>query len=132
MKAFLIQLFVQLKMDLRDKGTLMVYYLVPLVFYLVMGSIMKAIGLDAQTPIILAITIFALSMSAFLFTGIMFPAELLPLPMQWLGLALPAGQGVLLLNGATLAPGPLAILCGVTLVSFAVSAILFRRISMRK
>lgn len=239
MKAFFIQLWVQLKMDLRDKGTLMVYYLVPLVFYLVMGSIMKAIAMDAQTPLILSITIFALSMSAFLgmpqnlvkareqgileayraagipawslplatiilstlhmlfvaivilvtaphlfnaalpenipahflaillialcseglgallsclvrkqntmtlaaqclflpsimFSGIMFPAEMLPKPMQWVGMALPATQGVRLLDGGTLAAVPLAVLCGLTIASFAASTVLFKRISIRR
>ena len=239
MKALFIQLWVQLKMDLRDKGTLMVYYLVPLVFYLVMGSIMKAIAMDAQTPLILSITIFALSMSAFLgmpqnlvkareqgileayraagipawslplatiilstmhmmfvaivifatapylfnavmpinipahffavllvalcseglgallsclvkrqntmtlaaqclflpsimFSGIMFPAEMLPKPMQWLGMALPATQGVRLLDDGMLAAAPLAILVGLTIVSFAASTVLFKRISIRR
>lgn len=239
MRAFFIQLFAQLKMDLRDKGTLMVYYLVPLVFYLVMGSIMKAISMDSNTPLILSITIFSVSMSAFLgmpqnlvkareqgileayraagipawslplatillstvhmlfvsivilvtapylfkaampenigahfftvllvalcsegvgallsclvkkqntmtlasqclflpsvmFSGIMFPVELLPKPMQWLGMALPATHGMGLYDGGTMAVVPLAVLVGVTIVSFLVSAVLFKRISIRR
>ena len=239
MKAFAIQLWVQLRMDLRDKGTLMVYYLVPLVFYVVMGSIMKAIAVETKTPLVLSITIFTLSMSAFLgmpqnlvkareqgileayraagipawslplvtiilstlhvtivatvilvtapylfgatqpehlalfyfsvllialcseglgsllsclvkkqntmtlaaqclflpsimFSGILFPAELLPKPMLWLGLALPATQGARLLDGGTLAASPLAILCGLTIASFAAAVVLFKRISIRK
>lgn len=239
MKGFVIQLWVQLRMDLWDKGTLMVYYLVPLVFYLVMGSIMKVIAMETQTPLVLSITIFALSMSAFLgmpqnlvkareqgileayraagvpawslplatiilstlhmmvvatailatapslfgavlpdhlplyyfsvllialcseglgallsclvkkqntmtlaaqclflpsimFSGILFPAELLPKPMMWLGVALPATQGARLLDGGALAAVPLAILCGLTVASFTVSAALFKRISIRR
>ncbi|HML48590.1 MAG TPA: ABC transporter permease [Clostridia bacterium] len=239
MKAFAVQLWVQMRMDLRDKGTLMVYYLVPLVFYLVMGSIMKAIAMETQAPLILSITIFALSMSAFLgmpqnlvkareqgileayraagipawslplatvilstihmmfiavvifvtaprlfgaalpdriplhflavvlialcseglgavlsclvkkqntmtlaaqclflpsimFSGIMFPAAMLPKPMQWLGMALPATQGARLLDGGALAAAPLAMLCGLTVLSFAVSAGLFKRIGVRR
>lgn len=239
MKAFFVQLWVQLKMDIRDKGTLMVYYLVPVVFYLVMGSIMKSLSMDAQSPMIVSITLFTLSMSAFLgmpqnlvkareqgileayraagipawslplatiilstlhmllvaafilitapqlfrvplpknipwhflavllvalcseglgallsclvkrqntmtlvaqllflpsimFSGIMFPLELLPKPMQWLGAALPATQGMRLFNGGLLASASFAVLCLLTIASFAASAILFRRISMRR
>jgi ABC-2 type transport system permease protein len=239
MKAMLTQLRVQFAQDLRDRGTLLVYYLVPLVFYLVMGSIMKAISLDAQIPPILALTTFALTMSAFLgmpqnlakarehgifeayraagipawslplatiaistlhiaivavailasapllfkadlpasvpahlltvllvalcseslgalisclvkkqatmtlaaqclflpsimFTGIMFPSELLPKPMQWIGGALPAAQGMRLYGGGELAAGPLALLCGTAIAAFAASGALFRRIGARK
>ncbi len=66
MKAFLIHLMVQFRGDLRDKGVLMVYYLVPLAFYLVMGSIMKALEMESGAPLTLSITVFALSMSAYL------------------------------------------------------------------
>lgn len=239
MKALAVQLWVQLKMDLRDKGTLMIYYLVPLIFYLVMGSIMKAIALGAGTPMVLSITIFTLSMSAFLgmpqnlvkareqgileayraagipawslplatiilstlhmalvsaailvtapvlfgapkpahlpsyifavllialcseslgalasclvkkqntmtlaaqcfflpsimFSGILFPAGLLPKPLMWLGTLLPATQGVRLLDGDGLAKMPLAILGALTVASFSASVVLFRRISLRQ
>ena len=66
MKAFLIQLGVQFRGDMRDKGVLMVYYLVPLAFYLVMGSIMKALEMESGAPLTLSITVFAMSMSAYL------------------------------------------------------------------
>ena len=66
MKAFFIQLGVQFRGDLRDKGILMVYYLVPLAFYLVMGSIMKALEMETGAPLTLSITVFAMSMSAYL------------------------------------------------------------------
>ncbi|MDR1540933.1 MAG: ABC transporter permease [Clostridiales bacterium] len=239
MKAFLVQLRIQVKSDLRDKGILMVYYLVPLVFYAVMGSIMKTLEMDSGTPLNFSITIFALSMSAFLgmpqalvkaretgildaykaagipawsmplativistfhimivalvilfsapylfaselpgniglyllavllialcsetlgallscfvkkqntltlvsqclflptimFSGIMFPANLLPKPMQWIGEILPATQGMHMFSQAGLHMQPLIILCAMTIVFFAVSASLFRRISARK
>jgi ABC-2 type transport system permease protein len=239
MKAILTQLRIQFAQDLRDKGTLLVYYIVPLVFYLVMGSIMKAISLDSQIPLILALTTFALTMSAFLgmpanlvkarehgifeayraagiptwslplttiiistlhimiaaaailvtapflfkadlpdsvplhfltvllvalcseslgalvsclvkkqntltlaaqclflpsimFSGIMFPSELLPKPMRWLGDILPATQGIRLFGGGELAAAPLALLCGMTLAAFAASGVMFRRIGARK
>lgn len=66
MKAFITHLFVQFRGDLRDKGVLLVYYIVPLVFYVVMGSIMKLPEMEMEKNLILSITIFALSMSAFL------------------------------------------------------------------
>jgi ABC-2 type transport system permease protein len=239
MKAFLTQLSIQFKGDLRDKGILMVYYLVPFVFYLAMGSIMKIVSMDSGTPLILSISIFALSMSAFLgmpqtlvkarengileaysaagipawslplstivistlhiliitgvilfsapylfsaawpaklanhifailliafcseslgalisclvkkqttmtlvsqclflptvlFSGIMFPSEMLPKPMQWIGEILPATQGVRLFTGTQTALVPIIRLCALTVAAFAVSAVLFRRISIRQ
>ena len=35
MNAFFKHLWVQFKMDIRERGTLMTYYLIPLVFYFV-------------------------------------------------------------------------------------------------
>ena len=58
MKAFCTQLFIQFRGDLRDKGVLMVYYLVPMAFYLIMGSIMKTLEMDSGNSLILSITIF--------------------------------------------------------------------------
>ncbi|MFP3153519.1 ABC transporter permease [Lachnospiraceae bacterium ZAX-1] len=239
MKALFIQLAIQFKGDLRDKGVLMVYYLVPLVFYAVMGSIMKTLSMDTGASLTLSITIFAVSMSSFLgmpatlvkarelgyleayraagipawslpltaivistlhimivavvimlsapyifgvtwpeniaahlltvllaalcsqslgallaclvkkqnsmtlaaqclflpsimFSGIMFPENLLPKPMQWIGEVLPATQGVRLYSDTGLQLQPLLILAGIMVVAFAISAILFRRISQRK
>jgi ABC-2 type transport system permease protein len=66
MKAYMIGLYIQFRGDMRDKGVLMVYYLVPIVFYLVMGSILKLPGLESGMSLITSITIFAMSMSAFL------------------------------------------------------------------
>ena len=239
MKAIITQLRIQFTQDMRDKGTFLVYYLVPVVFYLVMGSIMKAISLDSQIPLILALSIFALTMSAFLgmpqnlvkarehgifeayraagipswslplttiiistlhilivaaillitapflfgaelpnsipyhfltillvalcseglgalasclvkkqntmtllaqclflpsimFSGIMFPAELLPKPMKWVGDVLPATQGIRLFDGDKISAVPLALLIGISVVTFTVSGMLFRRIGARK
>jgi len=66
MKAFITHLVVQFRGDLRDKGILMVYYLVPLVFYVVMSSIMKLPEMNMSENLILSISIFTLSMSSFL------------------------------------------------------------------
>jgi ABC-2 type transport system permease protein len=239
MKAILTQLAIQFRSDFRDKGVLMVYYLVPLVFYVVMGGIMKTLSMESGGLLALSLTIFTVSMSSFLgipamlvkarelgyleayraagipawslpfvtivmstlhimivatvimfsaplifrvelprniaahlltillaalcsqslgaliaclvkkqntmtlaaqclflpsimFSGIMFPAELLPKPMRWIGEVLPATQGVRLYSDAGLQIQPLLILIGVMVVAFAISAVLFRRISVRK
>ncbi len=239
MKAFMISLYIQFRGDLRDKGVLMVYYLVPLVFYLVMGSILKLPGLNSGMTLITSITIFAMSMSSFLgmpqtlvkarengvlnayrvagipgwslplssiiisfihimivvviilvsspylfqvewpqsiplhilsmgivamasealgvllacfvkkqssltlvgqclflptvmLSGIMFPASLLPKPMQIVGEILPAAQGIRLVSGGALQLKPLLILLSMIFVAFVIAVIRFRRISMRE
>lgn len=66
MKAFLLQLIIQFRNDLRNKDVLMVYYLVPLAFYLVMGSIFNLPELSMGKSVIASLSIFAVSMSAFL------------------------------------------------------------------
>ncbi len=44
MNAFFKHLWVQFKMDIRERGTHMTYYLVPLVFYFVMGAVFSSIN----------------------------------------------------------------------------------------
>lgn len=238
MKAFVTQLTIQFRGDLRDKSILMVYYLVPLAFYLVMASIMKTLETDSGSSLIISITIFALSMSTYLgmpqslvkvrengvleayrvadipawslplstivisllhimiitciilftaphlygaawpesipmhllavaliavcsqslgallacfvkrqntltlvgqclfmptvlLSGIMFPAALLPKPLQAVGEILPATQGMRLITDKGLQSLPLLILVGVTIIIFAICVVMFRHISMR-
>lgn len=238
MNAFISGLYIQFLGDMRDKGVLMVYYLVPLLFYLVMGSILKLPGLESGSTLITSITIFAMSMSAFLgmpqtlakarengvlnayrvagipawslplsaiiislanimivaviilfsapylfqaewpqsiplhifcmaivaiasealgvllacfvkkqssltlvgqclflptvmLSGIMFPASLLPKPMQAIGEMLPATHGMRLASEGALQFAPLLALLSLTIVAFAVSVMLFKRIGMR-
>jgi ABC-2 type transport system permease protein len=64
MKAFFSYLWVQLKMDLRDKGTLLNYYLVPLVFFFVMGAVFSSINPLMKTTLAASMTIFAATMGA--------------------------------------------------------------------
>lgn len=64
MKAFLNYLWVQLKMDLRDKGTLLNFYLVPLVFFFVMGAVFSSINPLMKTTLAAAMTIFSVTMGA--------------------------------------------------------------------
>lgn len=238
MKAFACSLYIQFRGDLRDKDVLMVYYLVPILFYLVMGSILMLPGLETEKTMITSVTIFALSMSAFLgmpqtlvkarengvlhayrvagipswslplsaiiisfvhimviaaailvsapylfqaawpqsiplhifcmavvavasealgvllaclvkkqssltlvgqclflptvmLSGIMFPASLLPKPMQVAGEILPATQGMRLISEGSLQLTPLLVQISLIVAAFAVSVMLFRRISMR-
>lgn len=238
MKAFLTQLLIQFQGDLRDKGVLMVFYLVPLAFYLVMGSVFNLPEMNMGESVITSITIFAISMSAFLgmpqalvksrengvlqayrvagipawslplativisfvhmmiitcvilfsapyifgaaqpqniplhflsmilvslcsealgtlmacfvkkqntltligqclflptvlMSGIMFPAELLPKPMKLIGSILPAAQGMQLISEGTVQMTALMVLLSVMVLSFAVSVVLFRRISRK-
>ncbi|RKD31626.1 ABC transporter permease [Lacrimispora algidixylanolytica] len=62
MKALLKFLWIQLNMDLREKGTLMNYYVIPLLFYIIIGSVFT----QPETKSTLAATmiIFAVTMGA--------------------------------------------------------------------
>lgn len=238
MKAFIVGLYIQFRGDMRDKGVLMVYYFVPILFYLVMGSILKLPGLESSGNPITSITIFTISMSAFLgmpqtlvkarengvlnayrvagipswslplssiiislvhimivaivilfsapylfqaawpqsiplhlfcmmvvaiasealgallacfvkkqssltlvgqclflptvmLSGIMFPGNFLPKPMQVISEILPATQGVRLLSNGTVQLTPILILLALIFIAFTASVMLFRRISIR-
>src|SRR5690606_18968708 len=63
--------------------------------------------------------------------GIMFPASLLPKPMQVVGEILPASQGMRLVSEGVLQYTPLLVLFSLIIVAFSFSVILFKRISMR-
>lgn len=66
MNSFLKHLWVQFKIDLRERGTLMNYYLVPLVFYLVMGSVVSSINPLAKQTLAATMVIFSVTMGAVL------------------------------------------------------------------
>jgi ABC-2 type transport system permease protein len=66
-----------------------------------------------------------------MFSGIMFPAKLLPKPMRYLGEILPATQGMKLFTGESLHLPALAVLLSMTLIAFTVSVILYRKISVK-
>lgn len=66
MKAFFKHLWVQFKMDIRERGTLMTYYLVPLVFYFVMGAVFSSINPLARQTLAATMVIFAVTMGAVL------------------------------------------------------------------
>jgi len=64
MNAFFKYLFIQFKMELRDKGTLLNFYLVPLVFFFVMGSVFSSINPFMKTTLAASMTIYAITMGA--------------------------------------------------------------------
>lgn len=64
MKAFLNHLWIQFKMDIREKGTLLTYYLVPLVFYLIIGAVFSSVNPDSKQTMTAAMPIFAITMGA--------------------------------------------------------------------
>jgi len=66
MDAFFKHLWVQFKMDIRERGTLMTYYLIPLVFYFVMGAVFSAINPLSRQTLGATMVIFAVTMGAVL------------------------------------------------------------------
>jgi ABC-2 type transport system permease protein len=64
MKAFFKHLSLQFKMDIRERGTLITYYLVPLVFYFVMGAVFSSIDPLAKKTLAATMVIFSVTMGA--------------------------------------------------------------------
>jgi len=70
MKAFMYNVFLQWKLDLRNKGVLLTYYIVPLIFYLFMGAIFTSVNPVSRDTLIQAMIVFNISMGAFLGTPV--------------------------------------------------------------
>jgi ABC-type multidrug transport system, permease component len=66
MKAFTTHLGIQLRLDMRDKGTLLTFYIIPLIFYAVMGTVFSSIMPEAKEALAASMTIFAVTMGAVL------------------------------------------------------------------
>jgi ABC-2 type transport system permease protein len=66
MGAFLYSVLIQWKLDLRNKGILLTYYVVPLVFFGFMGGIFTSITPDAKDTLIQSMSIFGVTMGAIL------------------------------------------------------------------
>ncbi|MBH1939776.1 ABC transporter permease [Mobilitalea sibirica] len=66
MGAFIYGVALQWKLDLRNKGVLITYYLVPLLFFAFIGTIFTSINPEAKETLIQSMTIFAITMGAFL------------------------------------------------------------------
>lgn len=68
MSAFIYGLILRIKLDFRNRGILLTYYVIPLLFFAFMGAIFSSITPDSKTTLIQALTIFGVSMGAFLGT----------------------------------------------------------------
>lgn len=66
MSAFLYGAALQWKLDLRNKGVLLTYYVVPLVFFAFMGGIFSSINPNAKDTLIQSMTVFGVTMGAIL------------------------------------------------------------------
>lgn len=66
MNGFLYGAVLQWKLDLRNKGVLLTYYVVPLLFFAFMGGIFTSINQEAKATLIQSMTIFGVSMGAIL------------------------------------------------------------------
>lgn len=64
MRAFFKYLRIQFLMDLRDRSILMHYYLVPLVFFFVIGSVFSSINPLMKATLAASMSIFAVTMGA--------------------------------------------------------------------
>jgi len=75
MNEFLYGVGVQWKIDLRNRGVFITYYIVPLLFFGFMGGIFSSINPMAKNTLIQSMTIFGITMGSFLGT----PAPLVEL-----------------------------------------------------
>ncbi len=66
MSAFLYGITLQWKLDIRNKGVLLTYYIVPLVFFAFMGGIFTSINPVARDTLIQSMTVFGVTMGAIL------------------------------------------------------------------
>lgn len=68
MKSFLYTLYLKTKLDIKSSDILITYYLVPLVFFGFMGAVFTSTMPEAKNTIIASMTIFAITMGAFIGT----------------------------------------------------------------
>lgn len=66
MNTFFKHLWIQFKIDIRERGTLMTYYLVPLIFCFIMGAVFSSINPLARQTMAATMVIFAVTMGAVL------------------------------------------------------------------
>ncbi|MEG2935885.1 MAG: ABC transporter permease, partial [Clostridium sp.] len=64
MGKILYGIMLQWKLDLRNKGVIVTYYVVPLVFFIFMGGIFTSIDPTAYKTLIPAMTVFWVTMGA--------------------------------------------------------------------
>ena len=66
MNCFLYSLVLQWKLDIRSKSLLVTFYIVPLVFFLIMGGIFTSVMPGMRTTLIQSMIVMSVSMGAFL------------------------------------------------------------------
>ena len=66
MNGFLYSLALQWKLDIRSKSLLVTYYVVPLIFFLLMGGIFTSVMPDMESTLIQSMIVMSVSMGAFL------------------------------------------------------------------
>lgn len=66
MKAFFTHLKIQIALDTRNRGTLLTFYIIPLIFYTVMGAVFSSIQPQAKETLAASMSIFAVTMGAVL------------------------------------------------------------------
>ncbi|MBC5580191.1 ABC transporter permease [Anaerofilum sp. BX8] len=66
MKAFLYSIGLQWRMDLRNREIVILYYAVPLVFFLFMGAVFSAVMPGSEHTLIQSMTVFGITMGAML------------------------------------------------------------------
>ena len=66
MNCFLYSLVLQWKLDIRSKSLLITFYIVPLLFFLIMGGIFTSVSPGMGTTLIQSMVVMSVSMGAFL------------------------------------------------------------------
>ena len=66
MNGFLYSLALQWKLDIRSKSLLVTYYIVPLIFFLLMGGIFTSVMPEMSSTLIQSMIVMSVSMGAFL------------------------------------------------------------------
>ena len=66
MNGFLYGLTLQCKLDIRSKSLLVTYYIVPLIFFLIMGGIFTSVMPEMGSTLIQSMIVMSVSMGAFL------------------------------------------------------------------
>ena len=66
MNCFLYSLALQWKLDIRSKSLLVTFYIVPLLFFLIMGGIFTSVSPGMGTTLIQSMIVMSVSMGAFL------------------------------------------------------------------
>lgn len=64
MGAFFYAIFLQWKLDIRSKTLLITCYIVPLLFFAIMGGIFTSIMPEAKYTLIQSMTVFGVTMGA--------------------------------------------------------------------